>query len=62
MTICAPLNLDGRGSVALGSRRAGPFRARRDPARLFDDAFVDVMEIAEDIDQALNIVGHVLGV
>jgi hypothetical protein len=48
---------DGGDSVALGSRRAGPFRARRDPARLSDDAFVDVMEIAEDIDQALNIVG-----
>jgi hypothetical protein len=40
----------------------GPFRARREPARLFDDAFVDVMEIAEDIDQALNIVGRVLQV
>jgi hypothetical protein len=45
-----------------GSRqpKAGPLRVRRDPARLLDDAFVDVKEIAEDIGQALNIVGRVL--
>jgi hypothetical protein len=30
--------------------------------RLFDDAFVDVMEIAEDIDQAPKIVGRSLDV
>jgi hypothetical protein len=42
--------------------KGAPVRARRDPARLFDDAFADVMEIAEDVDQALNIVGRVLGV
>jgi hypothetical protein len=48
--------------VALGSRRTGPFRARRDPARLFDDAFVDLMEIVEYIDQALKLVGRGLDV
>jgi hypothetical protein len=35
---------------------------QRSDASLSDDGFVDVMGIAQDIDQALNIVGRVLDV